>query len=88
MKTIYKYTLAIEAEQTLHIPGGGGHVLHVGEQNGELCVWLLVDTAKPEKPRRFSVVGTGQPSERVEEDFHVGTAQVGTFVWHVFSRTP
>lgn len=88
MKTIYKYKLPIEAEVTLSIPGGGGNVLHVADQDGDLTIWIEVDTEQPNKDHKFRVVGTGQPTERVKDDFHVGSAVVGPFVWHVFSRLP
>ena len=88
MKTIYKYKLAIEAEQTLHIPGGNGTCLLVADQGGELTIWFEVETDKPERVRTIRIVGTGKNCERVAGDFHLGSAIVGDFVWHVYSPMP
>lgn len=85
MKTIYKYKLAIEPEQVLHIPGGRNNCLMVAEQDGELTIWFEVDTNQPATPRTLHIAGTGQPIENLELKTHLGSAVVGAFVWHVYS---
>jgi hypothetical protein len=88
MKTIYKYKLAIEAEQTLHIPGGRNNCLLVAAQDGALTIWFEVDTTQPEQPHTIHVVGTGRPVENMELKTHLGSAIEGPFVWHVYSSKP
>jgi hypothetical protein len=85
MKTIYKYALPIQNEVTLEVPGHG-QVLLVDEQHGSLTLWMEVDTDAPLKSRTFRIRGTGHPLGKSEGDFHVGSAKVGEFVWHVYSR--
>jgi hypothetical protein len=77
---IFKYSLGNRtgASTTLLAPFGAKFV-HVGEQDGEIMVWAAVDTRMPEHSYHLRVVATG-------EDFsglHVGTVQIGRYVWHV-----
>ena len=60
------------------------NILHVGVQAGMICLWARIDTAKPlpRMPKTFYIRGTGHPLE--EDLLHVGTVQMGAFVWHVF----
>ena len=76
MKTIYKYNLS----QPVHMPWGST-VVKVGIQNGQCCIWALVDTNAPVEERRFVVVGTG--SEIDDNMVYVGTMFEEPFVWHV-----
>ena len=81
--TIYKYLLMITDEQLLTVPEGAA-VLHVGEQDGELCVWCLIDPKAPNVQKMVRIYGTGNPYDGDLEQFHVGSVQIGPFVWHVF----
>jgi hypothetical protein len=59
-------------------------VIHVGVQAGIITLWAEVDTGAPYAYRTFRVYGTGwdhQPKPQLE---HLGTVQVGSFVWHVY----
>jgi hypothetical protein len=76
MKTIYKYNLS----QPVHMPLGST-IVKVGIQNGQCCIWALVDTDAPVEERRFVVVGTG--SEIDDNMVYVGTMFEEPFVWHV-----
>lgn len=86
MDTIYKYQLPNQGKVALTIPGGGGDVRMVAAQNGNLCVWLEVDTERTPDERIFHVVGTGQPLDRVAGMAYCGSAVVGDYVWHVFGE--
>lgn len=78
--TIWKYTLGITERQYIHIPTGG-RILHVGQQDGELCVWALVDAHQESYNMEIAVVGTGHPCPYTR---HLGSVVIGKFVWHVF----
>lgn len=90
MKTIHKYPLAVAETQTLELPVGA-QIIHLGVQGGritlpELMLWVLVDTeAVGYDLHTFRIVGTGR---EVGADCgpanHIGTVQMGEFVWHVF----
>lgn len=83
MRTIYKYQLRVVdglQEITTHI---GAHIVHVGQQNGYVCVWMEVDTSLPEQKRHFEIIGTGQPIPF--DRLYVGTVMLPPFVWHVYS---
>ena len=85
MRTIYKYPLELDVEQT--ITGPIMEFLHLDWQNGQLCVWAEVDTDEAEETHHFYIVGTGHqvPSAAVD---HVGTvlSEDGMFVWHVYTQ--
>ena len=81
MKTIYKYIL--KPEISIRIPEQS-QLLSVHEQNGEVCLWALVNPQNIDETRTFAVFGTGH---RVPEDhIFVGTALLegGSLVFHVF----
>ena len=61
----------------------GAHVLHVGNQGGVLCLWVLVDPDQPERAREFLICGTGHPVPSGTHPY-LGSAIVSPFVWHVF----
>ena len=78
MNTIWKYT--ITGNGTHRIPKGA-KVIHVGNQNGYICIWCEVDTGvKVFEKRDFKIFGTG----RKVEGKHCGTVIMGDYVWHVY----
>lgn len=79
---IYKYVLNIVSWQSVAMPIGA-RVLSVGNQNGHLCLWAMVDPSKEIEPRGFSIIGTGNRIV-VDPGPFVGTVQIDQFVWHVF----
>lgn len=81
-KIIYKYTLNHSGATELMLPYGA-EVLAVLVQDHELRLWALVTPENDPVKVRFKVFGTGWeiPPEPM---VHVGTAQTGPFVWHVF----
>lgn len=82
MHTIYKY----------HLPTSGlvdlpeyADVLSVGEQEGEIYLWALVDPHEMHVLREFRVYGTGWTCEEDPRDF-VGTVQMQNGpVFHIFT---
>ena len=90
MRTVYKYPLQLTDKQEIELPEHAA-ILHVGEQNGELCVWVLVNTENGKEPWVFYVCGTGHELRDRIETLHpavyVGTVQMqnAPLVWHVFA---
>lgn len=85
MKAIWKYKLAIAHTQTLTTPGEST-ILSVGEQNGDLVLWVMVE---PESRKDaffiIDILGTGQATFGAPRQF-INTVQIGDMVWHVFKR--
>ena len=98
-RTIWKFPFAIDDEVEIEMPHGA-EVLHVDVQNGQPCMWAIVNPDEPRETWRtykFSVFGTGHPLPDLEPDkpldrvhlHHVGTFQMrgGSLVFHIFSST-
>lgn len=87
MKTIHKYVLDVVDELDIATPEAF-KVIHVGEQNGRLCLWAEVDTSTRTVSRTFCVVGTGNgnPRDHLPPCCHVGSAVCPPFVWHVYQK--
>lgn len=90
MLTVYKYSIRpSEEEIKLSIPGGGP-VLSAGvDPIGQLCVWALADTDKPEEDVSVYCIGTGWPLDWITEQEEalnfVGSLKDGPYMWHVFT---
>jgi len=83
MKQIWKYPLKITEEQQILMPRQA-KILSAGlDPHGELCVWALVDPARPVHIRRFRIFGTGHPFEDTLWAL-VASVLVHPFMWHVF----
>ena len=83
MRRILKFQLGLIAAARV-AAASPGDVVHVGEQFGGLCAWVLVDESQPAQAS-LVVRGTGDYAYAGEE--HVGTAQMSDgLVWHVFWR--
>lgn len=84
MKTIWKWILPIDGMISAPI---GAKVLDVQSQDGEPCLWLLVDPSGCKVDRKFTTYGTGHqvPDDPGE---YVGTYQLldGALVFHVFEE--
>ena len=87
MKAIWKYSFDLNTtEYAFQIPQGA-KPLHVREQRGTMCMWLLVDTEKPKERRIFVIQGTGHElSIDTDKAVYIGTAFMdsGNFVFHIF----
>lgn len=84
MRTIWKFTFKLNSVVEVQMPDRA-RVIHVGEQNGLLCLWAMVDTENQLTARRFRIFGTGHPlSTDVKESHFIGTVFQSIYVWHVF----
>jgi hypothetical protein len=80
---IFKYNIQVtDGVQTVAIPSRG-KILHLGVQNDQICVWVLVNQRAPLEDFKFQVFGTGHTISE-EMRTYVGTVHIGPFVWHVF----
>ena len=86
MITIYKYNLMITGHQQIQLPIGAD-VLSAKEQNGNLCIWAMVDTDKSDIMLDVYIQGTGQPStlpERHQIRFIDSVEMSNGLVWHIY----
>lgn len=84
MRTIWKYELRITDVQSVDLPGGSTP-LSVGEQNGRLVLWAVVEPEARRWPYSIRIVGTGNPFPDANECYLIGTVQMSNgLVWHVF----
>lgn len=81
MRTIHKYVLSTMTT-VIEVPIES-ETLSIQMQNGNICVWMLVDTELPKEKITFEVYRTGWeiPNKGL---CHSGTVQDGSMVWHVF----
>lgn len=83
---IFKYPLEI-MDNDIAMPIDS-KILSVGEQNGKLFMWAMVNDQSPTGIRRITVVGTGwELKNSMARRSFLGTVQVGEYVWHVFDIT-
>lgn len=85
MKTIYKYTVDLSHLTGLALPPSA-KVLRFGTQEGDMFIWVELDTQEPTEERFFQIIGTGHPLPELEGRIaeYVGTADQGPFVWHLY----
>lgn len=92
MPIIYKYPLEIKDEQEI-VLSERHQILSVGNQNGVLTLWALVDPTAVQKTKvKIRIFGTGMGIDVPwEEDIvflhrlnFLGTVIIDPFVWHVF----
>lgn len=86
---IYKYPIALESQQRVKMPAEA-QILTLQMQNGQPCIWALVDENASLVPRTICTYGTGRqmPTEKAEIGHYIGTYQLeaGALVFHVFDR--
>lgn len=89
MRTVWKYPIPlsddagmVSTRPVIEMPHGA-EIVHLDTQAGHPTLWAVVHSSYPTTPRRFVIVGTGEP---VPEDAgcHVGTWQATVFVFHLF----
>ncbi len=87
MKRIFKYPIPFEDDITLQLPIKS-KILTFQSQNGEPCVWVLVDDIYEDTKvsYRFRMIGTGHPIPDADSLDYIGTAQFnnGRLVFHLF----
>lgn len=84
MKKVFKYPLEVIDEQTVPM-SAGAELLSVQMQNGQVCLWALVDINEDAMClRRVFIHGTGH--EIHHDGKYVATFQArdGALVFHVF----
>ncbi|HEX8657228.1 MAG TPA: hypothetical protein VF690_06830 [Hymenobacter sp.] len=89
MLTIYKYILQLTPTQQVTLPEGA-QILSVQEQQGEVCLWALVNTEKPPHGVAIQMVGTGgQVNQSLLESQFLGTVQYAAtgLVFHFFATS-
>ena len=83
MRSVYKYVIP-KVECVVSVPMiRDAQVIHVHEQNGDICLWALVELSRTAFEHRvFYIRGSGHS---VEDDLvYLGTAHIGPYIWHVF----
>lgn len=73
MKRIYKYPLQFQDRQIVPLPTGAA-ILTVQVQQGEICLWALVEPSLPQQARVVQIYGTGHPAD--DAGVYVGTVQI------------
>lgn len=83
MRTVWKFEVPVDGQpHTLNLPAGADIVAAVSM--AVMAFWATVDDAqKVTDPRTFEVIGTGHP-EPFEKRQHLGVAQAGPLVWHLY----
>jgi hypothetical protein len=83
-KTIFKYNLKLGGN-TISMPLGA-QILTAQVQQGQLCIWVIVDQSESKKEDRYvQVFGTGHPLPvKADVSDWIATVQDGSFVWHLF----
>ena len=86
MRTIYKFKLETTDKQGIRA-SMRAKPLCVQVQNGEPCLWMLVDTDYDNRDYEVFVKGTGHPITPEEASLqYIGSYQLnnGALVFHVF----
>lgn len=86
MITIWKYKLETTDTQYIQMPKNS-KLLTVQVQNGEPCLWCLVEDIDYLVAREIRIVGTGHSIEDNFNGTYIGTYQMfeGMGVFHVFN---
>jgi hypothetical protein len=80
--TIWKFE--INLFQTIIELPAGYKIIDVQEQNGNICLWAIVDPNNELSKVETRAIGTGM---NVPEGYnYLSTVQQGVFVWHIFFR--
>lgn len=83
---IYKYDL--EIGKTILFLGISDRIMDIQAQDGQICMWVMVDLDDRRKsPRTFEVQATGHEFDGSNLNY-LRTVQDGPFVWHVFEVLP
>ena len=87
-RRIWKFELSIEDKQYIEMPKDP-EILSAQFQDGNLCVWAMVEPQNAPRRIQFRVYGTGHP---LPDDFGVYVATVQqpglSLVWHLFVIEP
>ena len=86
MKTIWKYQIQTTDYQDIEMPIEA-QILTVQVQNGEPCLWALIDPDQKRGIRQIRIIGTGHIIDNSIDEY-LGTYQLrdGALVFHVFDQ--
>ena len=86
MRTVHKYEVDVtDGPQTYEVHSGY-HIIHFGEQNGKLCMWVDHRTECEKVSAILTVVGTGHDISDFPH-IHLGTVQMSSgLVWHIYNN--
>lgn len=84
-KTIWKFPLTIEVEQTIEVPGRP-YFLDAGIQGGAPVLWAIVDPEAAPRTRRIGLYDTGKTLPRNPGTYLATLSPPGGLVWHVFDQ--
>ena len=83
--TIYKYKLGRVEHQVIELPKNF-KPLRTEFQDGQLCLWSIVDLESGKENFDFYIFGTGQINNDLIELTYISTVFIDGFVWHIFYR--
>lgn len=85
-KIIYKETLELTTRQVKKLPKNA-RILSVQIQNNEITFWYLFESVFKSdlEEKTFYIYGTGSDDISYNLEY-VGTVQLNTFVWHIFTK--
>lgn len=86
-KQVWKFTLRGKVN-TIGMPKGA-QVLAVATQQGNICIWALVEPDAPVEPRHFNIYGTGLVIPSSPGNY-IGTVLIhnDALMFHVFEELP
>lgn len=83
---VYKYPIEVTDYQSVTLPQNA-EILTVQVQNGQPCIWALVNPENETVERNLRIVGTGHPiDDEARKLIYIGSFQMygGRLVFHVF----
>lgn len=84
--TVWKFSLNHKTIQNVSMPVDAQILDVFGyDQQDVIEMWALVDPEDVTESRTFVIAGTGHELPDMPLD-HIGTAQQGKYVWHVFEK--
>lgn len=84
-KQVWKWVLSPQDLSTIQVPNGA-QFLHVGEQEGAICLWALVNPVETKREERtLRIAGTGHNLSNGRFDY-IGPVHLdgGRLIFHVF----
>jgi len=85
MRNVFKHPLQINDEVQIFCLPAESTVVHCGEQDGVLFIWVDGCIEGEYCDYAYRVIGTGHPIEPEDGADHVGTVQMTNgLVWHIY----
>lgn len=83
MLKVFKYPVELTDNIDVQMPKGA-KPLHFDMQNGDLCLWALVDPSLPLTSHKFRMAGTGHPIDTCGPYINTVLLKNGALVFHFF----